>query len=311
MAKLMTNKFRWIAYSLILVFFFLLLSGCSKSQPLTRKVDRSKQRVVPEAISKKVVKFGFVPVRNVEEMTREFTVLSNYLSKKTGCQFEVYPFRNYEALLEKFITKEIDLATAGSFIAYRAIKELGAKPIARPEKDGISFYTGLIVVRKDSGIKRIEDLKGKSFAFVDVNTSAGYVYPRALIKSLGYNPNEFFREVKFAGRHDAAFLAVYHRQVDAAAAKNLVFKQIARDNPDFQKKMFILAESKSFPEKPIVVRADFDPVLREKIKQILLNMDKDPEAKEVLKAVKADRFIETSLSSFAEVEKFYRELYQK
>ncbi len=307
----MVNEIKRIALGLILVFFVFSLSGCSKSPLQTKKVPPKKPKAVFKKESKKVVKFGFVPVRNVEEMTKEFTILSNYLSKKTGYRFEAYPFRDYGTLLEKFITKEIDLATAGSFIAYRAIKELEAKPVARPEKDGVSFYTGLIVVRKDSGLKRIEDLKGKSFAYVDINTSAGYVYPRALIKSLGYNPDEFFREVKFAGRHDAAFLAVYHRQVDAGAAKNLVFQQIAKDNPDFKKSMLVLAESKGFPEKPIVARADFDPALREKIKQVLLNMDKDPEAKEVLETIKADRFIETSISSFAEVEKFYRELYRK
>ncbi len=307
----MIKRFRLIGSILILVFFTSSFFSCSKPQLQRKKVYSQEPKAAPKTKTKKVVKFGFVPVRNVEEMTKEFTALSNYLSKKTGCQFEIYPFRDYETLLEKFITKEIELATAGSFIAYRAIKELGAEPIARPEKNGISFYTGLIVVRKDSGIKNIKDLKGKSFAYVDINTSAGYVYPRALIKSLGYNPDKFFREVKFAGHHDAAFLAVYHRQVDAAAAKNLVFQQIAQDNPDFKKTMLILAESKGFPEKPIVARADFDPVLREKIKKILLNMDKDPEAKEVLKTIKADRFIETPISSFAEVEKLYRDLNEK
>lgn len=307
----MISKSKFIFASFILVLFAFVLSGCSNQSAQTRKANQPEPKTTPKKAPGKVVRFGFVPVRNVEEMTKEFTVLCDYLSKKTGYQFEVYPFKDYGTLLEKFITKEIDLATAGSFIAYRAIKELGAKPIARPEKDGISFYTGLIVVRKDSGLKRVEDLKGKSFVYVDTNTSAGYLYPRALIKSLGYNPDEFFSKVKFAGHHDAAFLAVYHRQADGGAAKNVVFYEIARNNPDFKNSMLILAESKGFPEKPIVARADFDPRLREKIKQVFLDMENDPDAKTVLETIKADRFIETSLTSFVEVEKLYKELYQK
>jgi len=290
-----------------LVFFIIIFSGCTK--PTTTVKRNFRLAPLSPSISKKVIKFGFVPVRNVEEMTREYTLLAEYLEKKTGYHFEVYPFKDYATLLEKFITKEVDLATAGSFVAYRAIKELGAEPLARPERKGISFYTGLIVVRRDSGIRSLKDLKGKSFAYVDVNTSAGYLYPRALIKRLGYNPDKFFGEVKFAGRHDAAFLAVYHRQVVAGAAKNLVFYDLVRDNPDFKKSMLILAESEGFPEKPIVARADLEKEVKEKIRQTLLKMGTDLQAKEVLRKIDADRFIETTLSDFSELEKLYKELY--
>lgn len=79
------------------------------------------------------------------------------------------------------------------------------------------YHWSAIIVRKDSGIKRIEQLEGKTIAWVDKNSAAGYVFPRAALISRGINPDKFFSKQVFAGKHDAAVLAVLNRSVDAAA----------------------------------------------------------------------------------------------
>jgi len=294
-----------IAGVLILV---LSLTGCAKKAAPTPSKKAGEKTSAEKA--KPRLNFGFVPVMNVEEMLKQFQGLSDYLSDELDMEVRLVPSRDYNDLIDKLNSKEIDIGTAGSYVAYKAIKEHGAILLARPEKNGISTYTGLIVVRKDSGITRLEDLKGKSFAYVDQNTSAGYVYPRALLKEKGYDPDSFFGKTIFAGKHDAAFLEVYHKETDGAAAKNVVFWQLAEQNPDFKNQMLILSESGSFPEKTLVARADLDPALIYRVREALLGMHKNPEGQKALTKFGADRFILTKLEDFSEIDQLLKILGQ-
>lgn len=289
--------------ALSLVLLAAALVGCrAKTDTLPPSSKAGAQDARP------VLRIGFVPVMNIEQMVKQFQDLSDYLGKGLNMRVELVPTRNYNQLLEKLITKEIDIGTAGSYIGYRAIKEVGAIPLARPQKDGVSVYKGYIVVRKDSGIKNVEQLKGKSFAFVDMYTSAGYVFPRAYLRSMGYDPDQFFGKMVFAGKHDAAFLQVFHRETVGAAAKNIVFDQIAAQNPDFKKNMLVLATSGPFPEKPVVVRPDLDKKLIRRILGTLLAMHTTPEGRNALASFGADRFIRTTLSDFSEVDRLVKHL---
>jgi len=79
------------------------------------------------------------------------------------------------------------------------------------------YYWSAIVVRKDSGIKNVRQLEGKTIAWVDKNSAAGYVFPRAALIAAGLDPDKLFSKQVFAGKHDSAVLAVLNKSVDAAA----------------------------------------------------------------------------------------------
>ncbi len=202
---------------------------------------------------------------------------------------------------------EIDAAIMGSFICYRAIKEIGVIPLARPEREGDSTYKGVVFVRKDSGIKDIYGLKGKVFVYVDRGTSAGYVYPRFLLKEKGYNADKFFKEEVFAGKHDAAILMVLNKQADGGSAKDDVYFKLKKENPRIKKEMEILhLSSAKFPDRTIVVRNNFDSILSEKIKEALINMDKYEEGRKALKEAGFDRYILTGTGDFRNLKRMLR-----
>ena len=79
---------------------------------------------------------------------------------------------------------------------------------AKTAKSGRTFYHSQIIARKDSGIKDINDLKGKDFAFVDPSSTSGHLFPKAGLIKLGIDPENFFGRVLFTGSHDANALAV-------------------------------------------------------------------------------------------------------
>src|SRR6266850_1041797 len=84
--------------------------------------------------------------------------------------------------------------------------------VARNLWHGKSSFTSRVYVRRESGLKTLEDLRGKTMAFIDPASSSGYIYPMVLLIQRGLvkdrDPKTFFREVVFAGSHDAGMRAL-------------------------------------------------------------------------------------------------------
>lgn len=255
------------------------------------------------AFAEGTVRLGIVPSQSAKELLVQYQPLMDYLSKKTGKTFELRPMKSYGETVEMLKSGEIDGGIMGSFVAEQAIRELGAIPVARPEIKGVSTYRGCVIVRKDSGLKKIEDLKGRTFDFVSNNTSAGYLYPRHLVKSKGGDPETFFGQTSFAGKHDIAVSKVLNKGCDGAAVKNTVLDKMAAADPRVKQELAILHQSDPFPDGTILFRKGSDPGLVKAVKKALAGMKGDPAAKPVLASVGADRFIDTSLKDFAYVRK--------
>jgi phosphonate transport system substrate-binding protein len=75
----------------------------------------------------------------------------------------------------------------------------------------------MFIARADSGIKKIEDAKGKRMAFVDPASTSGFLFPAAYLKKRGIDYNTFFAQYVFAGSHDGAVRAIYNGDEDVAA----------------------------------------------------------------------------------------------
>lgn len=277
----------------------LLLSACDKKgEP-------------PSAVSPMVhgpsTRIGVVPALTVTETIRQYQPVMDYLNKKLDIHGQLMPQKNYAAVIKKMRGGELDAGIFGSLLGYRAIKEIGVQPLARPESGGDSTYEGVVFARQDSGIKDIYGLERKVFVYVDRNTSAGYVYPRALLKEKGYDADQFFEEAVFAGKHDAAVLMVLNRKADGGAAKDDVYYRLAKEDPRIARELRILHRSSAgFPDRTLAVRKDFDPAMAQKLKQALIGMDNNEEGRSALKKAGFDRYIATGTEDFRPLENMLR-----
>jgi phosphonate transport system substrate-binding protein len=277
----------------------LLLSACGRSA----EAPGAASVVAPAP----PVRIGVVPALTVTATIRQYQPVVDYLNKKLDIHGQLMPQKDYLTVLEKLRSGELDAGSFGSLLCYRAIKEIGALPLARPEIGGDSTYEGLVFARKDSGITDIYGLKGKVFAYVDTNTSAGYVYPRALLKEKGYDADQFFKEAVFAGKHDAAVLMVLNRKADGGAAKDDVYDRLAKEDPRIGRELRVLHLSAAgFPDRTLAVGKDFDPALAEKLKQALIGMDNNEEGRSALKKAGFDRYIATGTEDFRPLENMLR-----
>ena len=246
------------------------------------------------------ITIGLISEINIFEQAEKYNYLTEYLTKKTGRKIGTRIFLQYGDLLDNIKSLKIDGAFLGSFVGVLAHNNHNLEPIARPvNKDGSNTYRGLILVRKDSGIISVKDMQGKTIAFVDKAATAGYISPLAYLKENGIaDINEFFKEYYFAGSYDIIADDVLNRRVDIGAIKNTVYDRMSNENPRIKEELIILAESKRVSSNGFFVNNNLDIILKNKLKEILLNMDKDREGINVLEKIGARKFIETSYSDY-------------
>ena len=197
------------------------------------------------------------------------------LGKLYGAPVRVTVASDYAAVIEALRNRTADLAfvhPAGYVLASREAK---ARIVARNLWHGKSTFTSRIYVRKDSGIKTLEELRGKTMAFVDPTSTSGYIYPMVLLIQRGLvkdrDPKSFFREVMYAGAHDAAMRALLNGHVDSIASFDMAREQYLTD-PAEREKIAFVAETQPIPEAGIAAREGLDPAAFERVRGALLKM---------------------------------------
>jgi phosphonate transport system substrate-binding protein len=197
------------------------------------------------------------------------------LGQLVGLPVRVTVASDYAAVIEALRNQTADLAfvhPAGYVLANREAK---ARIVAKNQWHGKTTFTARIYVRKDSGLRTLEDLRGKTMAFVDPASSSGYVYPMVLLIQRGLvrnkDPRTFFREVMFAGSHDASMRALLNGHVDAIASFDMAREQYLKD-PVERERIAWVAETPPIPEAGIAAREGLDAATFARVRDALLKL---------------------------------------
>ncbi len=219
------------------------------------------------------LKFGFTPVLSEADMKAEFEPLMAYLSNAVGQKVVLYIAKSYGDLRTQMEAGTVDIGSFSPFAYVDAARGGKIRIIAQSILDGAATYRGLIVARKDSGLKTLDDLQGKRFAFVDPKSASGYVYPRAMLIEKGFTPERYFRETIFAGGHDKVIAAVLEERADAGAIYDGALG-VAKAMGVSTEKLATLASTDPIPHDAIAVRISMDEALSKKIQAALVDLDK-------------------------------------
>jgi phosphonate transport system substrate-binding protein len=197
------------------------------------------------------------------------------LGRLYGAPVRVTVASDYAAVIEALRNRTADLAFVHPVGYVLASREAKARIVVRNLWHGKSSFTSRIYVRKDGGIKTLEDLRGKTMAFVDPSSSSGYTYPMVLLIQRGLvknrDPKTFFREVMYAGAHDAAMRALLNGHVDAIASFDMAREQYLKDPAERDKVVFIV-ETEPIPEAGIAARDGLDPAVFARVRAALLQI---------------------------------------
>lgn len=161
--------------------------------------------------------------------------------------------------------------------------------VAPRTRDGQGCYS-YIIVRKDSAISSLKELRGKRFAFTDPMSNTGRLVPLFLLAKMHEDPETFFIKTIFTRSHDRSIKAVAQGIVDGAAVDSLVWEYENRVNPGFTAQTKIIMRSSSGGAPPVVVRRGLDPWIKEQLRRILLTAHQDEQGRSILQGMMIDRF---------------------
>lgn len=168
-----------------------------------------------------VVKFGILSGENEKDRLMRNEPLRAYLEEQLGVTVEIFTAGNYDGVIQAIAADQIEVARFGSssYAAAYTATDGGVIPtLTSIKKDGNTGYHSIVVTRCDSGIKSLEDAKGKVHAFADPDSTSGYAVPYFnMITKLGFKPEEYFGSVVFGGSHEADVTGVVNGTFDTAS----------------------------------------------------------------------------------------------
>jgi phosphonate transport system substrate-binding protein len=252
--------------------------------------------------SPKKLTIGLVPSGTPAEMKVKFQQIRLYLEKALHLNVEVFIPEDYLGLIEAMKDKKADIGWFGAFSYIAAESEMKLDPMVIQSRIGSgTTYHSLIITRSDSGIRTIEDLQGKSFAFVDKGSTSGFVVPMTLFKSRDLDYEKYLGKTIFSGTHDAVFNDVWSKKVDAGAMEDLTIAKKIESGEIKQADLRIIWKSNEIPGSPFAARADLNSKLKTGFKQAMIEINgKDPAAMKAFDT-KTEKYIVYDPSMYNEI----------
>jgi phosphonate transport system substrate-binding protein len=227
--------------------------------------------------------WAFVPSGEMERVSSGAQSVADLLHQKTGLYFKTLVATEYAGVIEALRAKPATAQmTSLATFAYITAADYGVSQAALVSvRNNSAFYKGGIIVRTDSGINKIADLKGKTFARPDPLSTSGWIIPSIVLKSQGINPSTDIKVVD-AGSHDAAVAAVYNGDVAGGACYVDARTRIQDQYPDVLEKVKFLQESAPIPNDGVQFHPSVPQALRDKIVNALLEIAQTEEGKAAL-----------------------------
>jgi phosphonate transport system substrate-binding protein len=210
----------------------------------------------------KPVAVGMIPDAGATQVSvQEKGPLKDYLTREMGGQVNLVIPTNYNATVEALGNGSLDFAYLGGLTYLKARKQYGVIPLVQRTSD-LEFHS-LFITGTDSGIKSLADLKGKSFAFGDINSTSGHLMPYMELKQAGINVDTDLK-FRYTGSHPATAKAVESGAVDAGALDETVYNSMIAEGKLDKTKVRVFYTSKPFVDYVWVARKDVSQDEKEK-----------------------------------------------
>jgi len=244
---------------------------------------------------------SFVPSGDTQEIIAGGEAIAKMITEQTGLVVKAVVGTDFAAVREAMGTGKAHIGWLNTFNYVLAHEKYGVDVALVTVRFGATTYKGQIIVRADSGIKTLADLKGKSMCWVDVNSTSGYIIPRIMLKAEGLDPDKDFSKTVEAGSHNNVVTAVYKGDCAAGATYSDARGTIEKDYPDVKEKVIVLATTSDIPNDNVAFVKDFPAEKREAIVKALLNIATTDEGKKALNTVYQIAGLEETDDSFYDV----------
>jgi phosphonate transport system substrate-binding protein len=297
----------------VIVLSSLVLSACAQATAAPTAVPTTQVPVVATTVAPTAVPYiecgtpdnpcviTFVPSGDSGKITVAGQAIADWLNTKTGLSFKVEVGTSFGASIEAMGGNKAQIGFLNTFSVLLAEQKYGVVPVLAnlrkyatnsvdPDKDLAGqmepFYKAEFLTQADSGIKTLADLKGKTFCFVDPNSTSGYIVPRILMKAAGVDPDADITAV-VAGSHPNVAIGVYKGDCVAGVAYIDILTDtsanLAATYPDIATKVVAFMDSDKIPNDGVQVIKNLDPKITDAVVNGLLAMSADTDGAVLLK----------------------------
>jgi phosphonate transport system substrate-binding protein len=177
--------------------------------------------------------------------------------------------------------------TAGTGMAFS--ERANARVLVATERSGVRQYHSVFFARRDSGIRSVQDLRGRSLALQNPSSTSAYFAPALSLLDAGLDMEILLSPQDRPAGDSVGYLFarsegniatwVHKRLVDAGAFSNLDWHGLERLPQSFRDDLVLFHETPPFPRAIELVRGDLDPAVAQRLRQVLLAAAEDPDAR--------------------------------
>jgi phosphonate transport system substrate-binding protein len=231
-------------------------------------------------------RYGVQAVETQAAALTRYKGFGEYVKKKLGIELELFLSAEYAGVIQAIGAKQLEVMDMGAAGYAGAWLETngGVEPLVVPtNNDGTIGYYAVAFVRADSPYKNFNDLKGKVWAWVEPNSSSGYIFPLVGFRKMGIEPEKFFGKVVFSGGHEQSIIGVLDKAYDGAitwtndvekhtrGGLHMMFSRGVLKKEDIR----IIWVSDLIPNPVIAIRSDLPKEMKAELKAMFLGMHKD------------------------------------
>ena len=251
----------------------------------------------------KVYIIGVHPLHNPKRLHEIFAPIAEHLSKNIeGVSFKIEASRNYAAYDKKLYSRKFHFALPNPFQTVNSLKH-GYTVFAKMSDD--QNFRGIFLVRKDSNIKSVKDLKGHAVSFPAPTALAATMMPQYYLQQHGLNVMKDI-EVKYVGSQESSIMNVMLGNTKAGATWPPPWRALSKERPELAKELHVIWQTSPLPNNSLVVRDDIKPAIVSQVKNLLLNLHKHQEGKKWLMKMELSKFADAKNETYKPVVAFLK-----
>ena len=253
----------------------------------------------------KPVVVGMIPDAGATQVSiQEKAPLKEYLARQMKADVNLMIPTNYNATVEALGNGSLDFAYLGALTYTKAHRQYGVIPLVQRSSD-LQFHS-LFITGTNSGINSLADLRGKNFAFGDINSTSGHLIPYYEMKHAGINADTDLK-FRYTGSHPATAKAVESGAADAGALDETVYNSMIAEGKLDKTKVRVFYTSKPFVDYVWVARKDVSKEVQEKFAAAFTGL-KEGKDDQVLGILRGKSFVRASDDEYELIRKIAEEL---
>lgn len=287
------KQWKWLAVLIVV----LLASSCDKPetdsyQPTFSKTPRSTSQVY-------VV--GIHPLHNPQKLFEVYGPIVDQLNASIpNIHFQLEASRNYEEFDKKLYSGYFDFAMPNPYQTVRSIK---AGYVVFGKMGDDDDFRGIILVRKDAGIRSVLDLKGKKVSYPALTALAATMMPQYYLHTHGLDVNRDIENV-YVGSQESSIMNVFLGQVSAAATWPVPWKAFIKEHPDKASQLEVKWQTEALLNNGWVARKEVPEEIVQKVAATLFDLNASEEGRNILERLPISRFEKANNATYKPVEDY-------